>query len=358
MKILFTNNTLATRAGTELWVRDVAIALRARGHEASAYSPLLGDVAEDLRAGGVRVVDDLDVLEDPPDLIHGHHHLEAMTALLRFPGVPAVFVCHGARAWEESPPLFPRIRRYIAVDAPCRERLLAAGIGKDVIRVLLNFVDLRRFRARPPLPVRPQRALVFGNSLGASSGLAEIRSACGAASLEVDVLGMAGGAVSAHPEAVLGRYDLVFAKARAAMEAMATGCAVVLCDAGGVGPMVRFDELGKLRSLNFGFKTLQDPLTEKVLADRIRRYDPADAGRVAAWVRGNAGLDAAVDGLARIHAEALEDTPACGLEAEMQAAARYLRTLSMQVKFHDTLLKDRDRLTRALEAASRRPVLR
>jgi hypothetical protein len=358
LKILFTNNTLATRAGTELWVRDVAVALQTRGHEVSAYSPFLGDVAEDLRGGGVRVVDDLAALVEPPDLIHGHHHLEAMTALFRFPGVPAVFVCHAARAWEEDPPLFPRIRRYVAVDAPCHERLLAAGIGEDMIRVLPNFVDLGRFRARPPLPVRPRRALVFGNSLGASSGLAEIRSACGAAGLEVDVLGIAGGAVSARPEDVLGRYDLVFAKARAAMEAMATGCAVVLCDAGGVGPMVRFAELGKLRALNFGFRTLQDPLTEGVLGERIRRYDPADAGRVSAWIRGNAGLNAAVGTLARIHAEALEDVPASRLEAEMQAAAQYLKTLSMHVKFHDMLLQDRDRLARELEAASRRPVLR
>ena len=41
-----------------------------------------------------------------------------------------------------------------------------------------------------------------------------------------------------RPEAILGDYDLVFAKARAAMEAMATGCAVILCDRVGAGPLV------------------------------------------------------------------------------------------------------------------------
>ena len=35
-----------------------------------------------------------------------------------------------------------------------------------------------------------------------------------------------------------GDYDLVFAKARCALEAMAVGAAVVLCDTHGLGPMV------------------------------------------------------------------------------------------------------------------------
>lgn len=33
MRILLTNNTLGLRAGSELYVRDVALALLSRGHE-------------------------------------------------------------------------------------------------------------------------------------------------------------------------------------------------------------------------------------------------------------------------------------------------------------------------------------
>ena len=51
----------------------------------------------------------------------------------------------------------------------------------------------------------------------------------------------------AQPERVLGRYDIVFAKAKAAMEAMAVGAAVVLCDFGGVGPMVTWADFDRLR---------------------------------------------------------------------------------------------------------------
>ena len=92
MRILITNNRLAERAGTELYTRDIAAALVARGHEPIVYSQVLGEVAEELRAAAVPVVDDLERISEPPDIVHGHHHLETMTALQWFPGVPAVFV--------------------------------------------------------------------------------------------------------------------------------------------------------------------------------------------------------------------------------------------------------------------------
>ena len=60
MRVLLTNNTLANRAGTELYVRDVAIELLRRGHHPVAYSTHLGPVAEELRAATVPVIRSLD----------------------------------------------------------------------------------------------------------------------------------------------------------------------------------------------------------------------------------------------------------------------------------------------------------
>src|SRR5439155_823606 len=88
LRVLITNNALAAHAGSELWVRDVATALLARGHTPIAFSPDLGAVAEELRRQTIPVVDRLDGAGVPLDLIHGQHHLETMTALLRFPGIP------------------------------------------------------------------------------------------------------------------------------------------------------------------------------------------------------------------------------------------------------------------------------
>jgi hypothetical protein len=99
LRILLTNTTLGDRGGSSLYIRDVATALLARGHHPIVYSPLLGTVAEDLRIATVPVVDNLDAVGVAPDVIHGQHHMETMTALLHFPGVPAVFCCHGWLPW-------------------------------------------------------------------------------------------------------------------------------------------------------------------------------------------------------------------------------------------------------------------
>ena len=112
MRVLITNNTLDTRAGSELYVRDLASALLRRGHNPVAYSTRLGAVAEELRSATIPVIDDLNLLTVPPDIIHGQHHLEAMTAMLHFPDTPAVYFCHGWLPWEEMAPRFPTNQRF------------------------------------------------------------------------------------------------------------------------------------------------------------------------------------------------------------------------------------------------------
>ena len=81
----------------------------------------------------------------------------------------------------------------------------------------------------------------------------------------------------------------MFAKARAAIEAMAVGAAVVLCDFGGVGPMVASGSFAELRPLNFGFQALTQPHTPTNLLMQIALYDAQDASRVRDLIRSSAG---------------------------------------------------------------------
>src|SRR5437588_3920148 len=235
-----------------------------------AYSTKLGDIAQEIRAATIPVIDNLDALATPPDIIHGHHHLDTMTALVRFPEVPAVYFCHGWLPWEESTPRFPRILRYVAVDHSCRDRLLLEhGIPEDRIRVLLNFVDLERFKPRGPLPARPKRALIFSNEANELTHVKVVRDACGRADIELDVIGRNSGNTCKEPEGVLGSFDIVFAKGRSALEAMAVGAAVVLYGVAGVGSMVTTCELDRLRRLNFGIRALQEPISPAALEREI-----------------------------------------------------------------------------------------
>ena len=336
LRILITNNTLQHRAGSELYVRDVATSLLSRGHTPISYSTTLGEVAAELRAATIPVIDDLEALATPPDIIHGQHHLETMTALLRFPEVPAVYFCHGWMPWEETPPRFPRIMRYVAVDHTCRDRLVYENaIPEEQVTVLLNFVDLARFKPRSSLPAHPARALVFSNNAAEETYVGPIKEACRRARIQVDTIGISSGNVVAHPEALVVNYDIVFAKGRAALESLAVGAAVVLCDAAGLGPLVTARELDRLRPLNFGIRALSEPISVDGIERQIALYDSRDAAEVSQRIRATAGRDEAIDRIEALYQDAIKEFRSradSDARSELLASSRYLRSLGPRLK--------------------------
>lgn len=333
LRILITNHFLRGRTGSELYVCELATNLLRRGHTPIVYSPQLGQTARELRDATVPVVDNLDAIGSAPDLIHGQHHVETMSALLRFPNTPAVFFCHGWLPWEETPPKHPRIVRYVAVDEACLDRLVSeSGIPEERVSVILNSVDLDQFLPRAPLPAKPERALVFSNEAKESTHLGAVREACRRKGLTLDVIGAYAGNVTARPQDVLGQYDIVFAKARCALEAMAVGSAVVLCDFLGTGPMVTSTELDRLRRMNFGIRTLREKIDADVLEKQIARYDPNDAATVSRRIRDTAGREAAIDRIVAVYQEVIGEFCESGgtrdHDAEARAEASYLRDLA------------------------------
>ena len=335
LRVLITNNSLRGRTGSELYARDIALGLLERGHTPILYAPRAGELARELRRETVPVVEDLAQVGAAPDLIHGQHHPETMTALLHFPETPAVFFCHGWLPWDERPPRFPRVLRYVAVDDTCRDRLLwEHAVPAERVRVILNFVDLERFRPRPPLPPRPRRALLFSNYADEGTHLGAVREACARAGIELEVVGRGVGRVTREPEKLLGGFDLVFAKGRSALEALAVGAAVVLCDASGSGPLVTAAELPRLRRLNFGVRALAGELRPEALAAQLARYDAGDAAEVSRLIRAGAGRAEAVEEVIELYREVVAEHAARPRDeaAEWRAAADYLRDLLADVR--------------------------
>lgn len=332
LRILFAIQTLEGRAGGSLHVYDLALEALRRGHRPVIFSTRLGALAADLRRLTVAVVDRLDLITAAPDIIHGHSPIETVAALLHFPQTPAVFTCHAWDSPDALPPVMPGLLRYIAVDDTCRDHLvLQSGIPDDRVLVRYNAVDLLRFQRGAPRPARPTRALVFSNNAADSNYLPAVRAACEAAGLALDVAGDNSQRSVDRPEDILGHYDIVFAKARCAAEALASGAAVVVCDILGIAAMVTTTNYADVRRMNFGRRLLQRPVTTAAVAAEIAKYNAEDAARVTEHVRATEGVDAAFESIAAIYREAITEAKsreAIGDAELRRAAAGFLERIA------------------------------
>jgi hypothetical protein len=154
------------------------------------------------------------------------------------------------------------------------------------------------------------------------------------------------------PGAVIAEHDLVFAKAKSALEALAVGAAVVLCDYRGLGQMVTSADFDALRRLNLGLRTLHRPLLPDLLLREIERYDARDAAEVTRRVREEAGLEPALDRLVALYEEVIgehgREGPADPAE-ESRAAAAYLRSWAGWTTHQRSLAADLDRQRQRLD---------
>jgi hypothetical protein len=324
LTILFTNIWLQQYAGSEIVVRDLALGALRRGHRPIVYTPTIGRFAQELAARGIAVVDDLRMVAEAPDVIHGHHAIPCAEAIMRFPEVPAINVCHAFEYWVEAPAHFPQVRTYVAVDEACRDRLVhTEGIEPARVVVLPNAVDLSRVPSRPrPLPERPRRALAFGKA----SVVGEIRATCEAMAIEFEAIGGHVGREIPDPEQHLVQFDLVFASARAALEALCCGCAVVACDGRGCAGLVTSENYPALRANNFGLRALTMPLSVDRLIAEVRRYDRDDARRVGERARAEADLERLLDAFEGIyrHAMSVARSSPVRRDSHEAAVARFL----------------------------------
>jgi len=303
LRVLLTNVWMDRAGGTESVIRDVALGLLRRGHRPTVYSPHLGEPARTVHHHGVAITDDLSTITEPPDVIHGQHFIPTAEALLHFPQTPAIQYCHAWQYAQEAPALFPQIHRYLAVDQAVHDRLVQMeGIAADRVELLFNAVDLTRIPQRAPLGAKPRRALAFTKF---KAHVPYIQEACRRRGLEVDVLGAGGDRVIANPEQELVRYDLVFATARMALEALCAGCAVIVCDSRGLADFVTLDNFADLRRLNFGLRSLTRAVSVESLGQAIDRYDAGVAAQVAFTARRDASLGPMLERLEVIYRNAI-----------------------------------------------------
>jgi glycosyltransferase involved in cell wall biosynthesis len=352
LSILITNLQLSGRNGTEIVTRDLALGLRRLGHRPIVLTQTDGPIATELRGASIPVATDIARIGGPVDIIHAHHTHMAAIAIARFPAAPCVFLAHDFIAWSDAPPMLPSVRRYMAVDETVADRLtFEHGLPKDAVRVHLNAVDLDRFQPGPALPAKPRRALAFAKN---DRHIRPIREACAARGIELDFVGQGVGRLISAPEVWLPRYDLVFGSALTALEAMACGRAVVVCDGRGLAGFVTPARFAHWRSCNFGLRTLTPDLTADALLREIDAYEAASAAEVGLRVREEASLDSWLAALLDLYAEVIaahRASPPSETETAL-AMARHLQTWAPRADARWPWIAERERLVQQLEFLS------
>ncbi|GAA4124389.1 glycosyltransferase [Aminobacter aganoensis] len=336
LRILMTNAVLTGRSGTETLVRDMVLALRRRGHSVATFAPVTGPAAAEIRATGSPVVTSLATLGEVPDVIHGHHTGPTIAALVRFPGTPAVFACHDFASHQDAPPVHPRIRRYLYVRSVLRGRLVDEnGLPPSRVTCWPNTIDLNRVGPAAPAPAKLRTAAIFAHP-GAIPFAGLIAQAC-----ERHGIDFRGELVTKAADDVVKRLegvDLIFASGRMALEALASGRAVINADRFGIGGLVTMQRLDDFAAINFAYGALSEAASPECLDREIVAYRADDAAGVTRHVRQNLNSDEGARQLEAIYRAVLSerDWPRKLPSEEDLALAAILETFVQQNRIFDT----------------------
>ncbi len=156
--------------------------------------------------------------------------------------------------------------------------------------------------------------------------MADLRSACAAANISLDVMGAGWGQVTAEPERILAGYDLVFALGRSALEAMSVGCGVVIWGLEGLGGFVHAGNFSQLAQSNFGRRALCPVGIDELLSE-IQRYDHKEIAVVQNHVRENLSQSSLADRHLALYHQVIDEAKfqLWKPEIEFRLAAQYLK---------------------------------
>jgi len=274
VNVLITHLHLDYPAGSETYTYTLTQGLVATGHRVTVLSPILGEVAEQIRGLGADVVDELGKVRGHPDVLHCQHNVMALASRAWFRGAPLVFHSHGTVPLPEQPPSVDlNVQRYVAVSDLVGRHLRSRGVPGELIRVIENPVDVHRFAPRSEIHARPRKALVLSAVVDGGT-LSVIDEACRRLGIELELVG-ADGRREWDVERHIDLADVVFSLGRGAIEAMACGRAVFVYDVHGADGWVTPDSVDEIASCTFSGKRYRRRLTAQELVAELERYDPA-----------------------------------------------------------------------------------
>lgn len=308
MNILITNRELDRYSGSTLYVKELALSLKKRGEVVQVYTFIIGKIGKELMKEGIFVTNNLKKITFYPDIIHAHHNITTIDVVSYFRNSPVVLWIHDRLNKMDHPFLHKNILKYVAVDYNCKERYEKdSNFDPSDSEVIYNWVNLERFKLKKHINKKPKKALVFSNYAKDNNHLTAIKSACEKSQISIDVIGIGSGNIKYDPENHLANYDIIFAKAKAAMESITTGAGVIVCDFTGLAGFVTSNNVAHYRKYNFGMKLMKFDITPANIINEIRKYDASDIKNVSKIIRADIDIHLVIDQLLDLYKNCIED---------------------------------------------------
>jgi hypothetical protein len=225
VRFVLGNRLMDHAGGTETHLVTLGAELLRLGHEVVIYSPELGPFADYARRRGIDVVDELRELPDECDVVFAQDGLVVYDLAARYPGALTVFRICGDVYDFQSPPQVEGVVDLVVVLSDRYARLAqACAVQAPLLRLRVP-IDVDRLVPVGAIRSRPRRAVILGNY---PDRVQVVREAWGRRGVEVSRVG--GEQQRYDIAAALESADIVVAKSRAALDAMACGRAVYVYD--------------------------------------------------------------------------------------------------------------------------------
>jgi hypothetical protein len=270
VRFVLANRLLHGAGGTETHLLTIGDHLQRLGHDVVLYSPELGPFADHVRGRGLEVVDQVRLLPSDCDVVFAQDAIVVYDMAERYPDARLVFRVCGDRYDFQSPPQTPGLVDLVVALSDRYLRLTSACAVRTPVLRLRVPIDVDRLVPLDPIAARPRRAILLGNYGDRLQVLCEV---WGAQGIVVDQVG--GAQPRFDVASALQGADVVVAKGRAALDAMACGRAVYVFDTRGGDGWVTADSYPALEADNFTGTATGRVVTPGDLEHDLAAYDPA-----------------------------------------------------------------------------------
>ena len=257
--------------GTEAYLLTVGEHLQRLGHEVVIYAPELGPYGDHVRRCGIEVVGEMRELPADCDVVLAQDTIVAYDMAQRYPPAQQVYRVCGDSFDFQLPPQLDGVVNLIVVLSDRYARVTEACAAKAPILRMRVPIDIDRLVPIGTLRARPRRAVMLGNY---PDRFGLVREAWGQHGVEVLQVGNLEGTRQSYDVAhAVADADIVVAKARAALDAMACGRAVYIYDMFGGDGWVTPDLYPALEADNFAGQATGRVIGVAELEHDIGEYD-------------------------------------------------------------------------------------